>query len=81
MLTRLQFTSFISTNTIQHPQCKVIVCQMSSTRPELLHWFLFSLALVVYAAISGLLGRAEEAVLGAFTVLVTAAHVHYGVCV
>uniref|UniRef100_A0A8B9T7L5 Ethanolaminephosphotransferase 1 n=1 Tax=Anas platyrhynchos TaxID=8839 RepID=A0A8B9T7L5_ANAPL len=50
--------------------CKVIVCQMSSTRPELLHWFLFPLALVVYAAISGLLGWAEEA-----------AHVHYGICV
>lgn len=54
---------------------------MSSTQPELLHWFLFPLALVVYAAISGLLGRAEEAVLGAFTALVTAAHVHYGICV
>lgn len=63
------------------PQCKVIICQMSSTQPELLHWFLFPLALVVYAAISGLLGRAEEAVLGAFTALVTAAHVHYGICV
>lgn len=61
--------------------CKVIICQMSSTQPELLHWFLFPLALVVYAAISGLLGRAEEAVLGAFTALVTAAHVHYGICV
>lgn len=54
---------------------------MSSTRPELLHWFLFPLALVVYAAISGLLGWAEEAVLAAFTTLVTAAHVHYGICV
>lgn len=54
---------------------------MSSTRPELLHWFLFPLALVVYAAISGLLGWAEEVVLAAFTALVTAAHVHYGICV
>uniref|UniRef100_A0A8C3BBZ7 Ethanolaminephosphotransferase 1 n=1 Tax=Cairina moschata TaxID=8855 RepID=A0A8C3BBZ7_CAIMO len=61
--------------------CKVIICQMSSTQPELLHWFLFPLALVVYAAISGLLGWAEEAVLAAFTALVTAAHVHYGICV
>ncbi|XP_015473781.1 ethanolaminephosphotransferase 1-like [Parus major] len=61
--------------------CKVIVCQMSSTRPELFHWFLFPLALVVYAAISGLLGCMEEAVLGVFTALLTAAHVHYGVCV
>lgn len=62
-------------------QCKVIICQMSSTQPELFHWFLFPLALVVYAAISGLLGWMEEAVLAVFTVLVTAAHVHYGVCV
>lgn len=62
-------------------QCKVIICQMSSTQPELFHWFLFPLALVVYAAISGLLGWMEEAVLIVFTVLVTAAHVHYGVCV
>lgn len=54
---------------------------MSSTRPELFHWFLFPLALVVYAAISGLLGSMEEAVLGIFTALLTAAHVHYGVCV
>uniref|UniRef100_A0A8C3TY31 Ethanolaminephosphotransferase 1 n=1 Tax=Catharus ustulatus TaxID=91951 RepID=A0A8C3TY31_CATUS len=61
--------------------CKVIICQMSSTRPELFHWFLFPLALVVYAAISGLLGSMEEAVLGIFTALLTAAHVHYGVCV
>uniref|UniRef100_A0A8B9FS45 Ethanolaminephosphotransferase 1 n=1 Tax=Amazona collaria TaxID=241587 RepID=A0A8B9FS45_9PSIT len=61
--------------------CKVIICQMSSTQPELFHWFLFPLALVVYAAISGLLGWMEEAVLAVFTVLVTAAHVHYGVCV
>uniref|UniRef100_A0A8U7MVZ9 Uncharacterized protein n=1 Tax=Corvus moneduloides TaxID=1196302 RepID=A0A8U7MVZ9_CORMO len=61
--------------------CKVIVCQMSSTRPELLHWFLFPLALLVYAAISGLLGWMEEVLLGVFAALVTAAHVHYGVCV
>ncbi|KAM9643658.1 ethanolaminephosphotransferase 1-like isoform 3-T3 [Morphnus guianensis] len=61
--------------------CKMIICQMSSTRPELFHWFLFPLALVVYAAISGLLGWMEEAVLAVFTALVTAAHVHYGVCV
>lgn len=54
---------------------------MSSTRPELLHWFLFPLALVVGAAISGLLGGMEEAALGAFTALVTAAHLHFGVCV
>ncbi|RMC15437.1 hypothetical protein DUI87_07628 [Hirundo rustica rustica] len=62
-------------------KCKVIICQMSSTRPELFHWFLFPLALVVYAAISGLLGCMEEAALGVFTALLTAAHVHYGVCV
>jgi len=54
---------------------------MSSTRPELFHWFLCPLALVVSAAVSGLLGWTEEAVLAALAVLVTAAHVHYGVCV
>ncbi|XP_067409981.1 ethanolaminephosphotransferase 1-like [Emydura macquarii macquarii] len=61
--------------------CRVIICQMSDTRSEAFHWLLFPLALVVYAAVTELLGRNEELVLAIFTVLATAAHVHYGVCV
>ncbi|XP_051826190.1 ethanolaminephosphotransferase 1-like [Antechinus flavipes] len=61
--------------------CRVIVCQMSNTRSESFHYLLFPLALVVFAAVTGLLGRLEESVFKAFTALATVAHVHYGVCV
>ncbi|XP_074055648.1 ethanolaminephosphotransferase 1-like [Macrotis lagotis] len=61
--------------------CRVIVCQMSNTRSESVHYLLFPLALVVFAAVTGLLGRLEEVALKVFTALTTVAHVHYGVCV
>uniref|UniRef100_A0A8C3SR23 Uncharacterized protein n=1 Tax=Chelydra serpentina TaxID=8475 RepID=A0A8C3SR23_CHESE len=61
--------------------CRVIICQMSDTRSEAFHWLLFPLALVVYAAVTGLLGKNEEMALTIFTTLATAAHIHYGVCV
>ncbi|XP_038622681.1 ethanolaminephosphotransferase 1-like isoform X1 [Tachyglossus aculeatus] len=61
--------------------CRVIICQMSNTRSEPFHWLLFPLAAVVFAAITGLLGRLEESILTVLTVLATAAHVHYGLCV
>ncbi|XP_034618780.1 ethanolaminephosphotransferase 1-like isoform X2 [Trachemys scripta elegans] len=61
--------------------CRVIICQMSDTRSEAFHWLLFPLALVIYAAVTGLLGKNEEMALTIFTMLATAAHVHYGVWV
>ncbi|XP_065438175.1 ethanolaminephosphotransferase 1-like [Chrysemys picta bellii] len=61
--------------------CRVIICQMSDTRSEAFHWLLFPLALVIYAAVIGLLGKNEEMALTIFTMLATAAHVHYGVWV
>uniref|UniRef100_A0A674IFH7 Ethanolaminephosphotransferase 1 n=1 Tax=Terrapene triunguis TaxID=2587831 RepID=A0A674IFH7_9SAUR len=61
--------------------CRVIICQMSDTRSEAFHWLLFPLALVIYAAVTGLLGKNEEMALTIFTTLATAAHVHYGVWV
>uniref|UniRef100_A0A8C3PB85 Uncharacterized protein n=1 Tax=Chrysemys picta bellii TaxID=8478 RepID=A0A8C3PB85_CHRPI len=60
---------------------KLIICQMSDTRSEAFHWLLFPLALVIYAAVTGLLGKNEEMALTIFTMLATAAHVHYGVWV
>ncbi|XP_065255327.1 ethanolaminephosphotransferase 1-like [Emys orbicularis] len=61
--------------------CRVIICQMSDARSEAFHWLLFPLALVIYAAVTGLLGKNEEMALTIFTTLATAAHVHYGVWV
>uniref|UniRef100_K7E266 Ethanolaminephosphotransferase 1 n=1 Tax=Monodelphis domestica TaxID=13616 RepID=K7E266_MONDO len=61
--------------------CRVIICQMSNTRSESFHSLLFPLALVVFAAVTGLLGKLEESAFMAFTALLTLAHVHYGVCV
>ncbi|KYO26147.1 ethanolaminephosphotransferase 1 [Alligator mississippiensis] len=60
---------------------RMIICQMSNTRPKVFHWFLFPLALVVYTAVTGQLGRMEPIVLALFNMFVTAAHVHYGICV
>ncbi|KAE8598708.1 hypothetical protein XENTR_v10016908 [Xenopus tropicalis] len=61
--------------------CRVIICQMSNTRSELFHWLLLPLLLLVGASVSGLLGIMEEIAFLVFTLFVTAAHVHYGVCV
>ncbi|XP_068094469.1 ethanolaminephosphotransferase 1-like [Hyperolius riggenbachi] len=61
--------------------CRVIICQMSSTRSEVFHWILLPLAIVVGLAVSGYLGSLEEVAFFALSACVTAAHVHYGVCV
>ncbi|XP_056377851.1 ethanolaminephosphotransferase 1-like isoform X4 [Hyla sarda] len=61
--------------------CRVIICQMSNTRSEALHWHLYPLALVVGLAVSGYLGTLEELTFCAVTFFATAAHIHYGVCV
>lgn len=59
----------------------MIICQMTKTRAEVLHWLLIPVAVMVYTATAGYQGRLEEPILIVFTVFVTAAHVHYGVCV
>ncbi|KAH0617734.1 hypothetical protein JD844_016264 [Phrynosoma platyrhinos] len=61
--------------------CRMIICQMTNTRSEVLHWLMGPLALVVFTATSGFQGRLEEPILIAFTIFVTAAHIHYGFCV
>ncbi|XP_029447100.1 ethanolaminephosphotransferase 1-like [Rhinatrema bivittatum] len=61
--------------------CRVIICQMTNTRTEAFHWLLLPLAAVVCAAATGFLGKVEEHALSAFAFFVTAAHVHYGICV
>ncbi|CAH2285127.1 ethanolaminephosphotransferase 1-like [Pelobates cultripes] len=67
--------------TFSNVTCRVIISQMTNTRCEVFHWMLFPLILLVGAAVSGLLGQVEEITFIAFTLLTTAAHVHYGVCV
>ncbi|XP_077208570.1 ethanolaminephosphotransferase 1-like isoform X2 [Paroedura picta] len=61
--------------------CRMIICQMTNTRSEVLHWLLIPLAVMVYTATAGFQGKLEEPILVAFTIFVTAVHVHYGVCV
>ncbi|XP_048364358.1 ethanolaminephosphotransferase 1-like [Sphaerodactylus townsendi] len=61
--------------------CRMIICQMTNTRSEVLHWLLIPLAVMVCTSTSGLQGRFEEPILAGFTIFVTAVHVHYGVCV
>ncbi|XP_061454360.1 ethanolaminephosphotransferase 1-like [Rhineura floridana] len=61
--------------------CRMIICQMTSTRSEVLNWLIVPLTLVVYTATAGFLGSLEEPILIAFTFFATAAHVHYGICV
>ncbi|XP_062986766.1 ethanolaminephosphotransferase 1-like isoform X2 [Elgaria multicarinata webbii] len=61
--------------------CRMIICQMTNTRSEVLHWFMVPLAVIVYTATAGFQGRLEEPILAAFTIFVTAAHIHYGFCV
>ncbi|XP_075440603.1 ethanolaminephosphotransferase 1-like isoform X1 [Ascaphus truei] len=67
--------------TFSNVTCRVIICQMSNTRSEVLHWLLVPLLLLVCTAVSGQLGRMEEMALFIFTASATAAHIHYGVCV
>ncbi|XP_069477122.1 ethanolaminephosphotransferase 1-like [Ambystoma mexicanum] len=61
--------------------CRLIICQMTNTRSDALHWLLLPLASVVCAAVTGCLGKAEEFTLSTFVAFITIAHVHYGVCV
>ncbi|CAN0217369.1 ethanolaminephosphotransferase 1 [Lethenteron reissneri] len=62
--------------------CKLIVCQMSSTRCQPLNWLLAPLACAVaFVATFQPKVEVETAVLFGMTALVTAAHIHYGVCV
>lgn len=60
-------------------QCRLIVCQMSSTRCEPLNWLLLPLTLVILAVMSGLPSRTEILLLYLLTGFITLAHVHYGV--
>ncbi|XP_066575730.1 ethanolaminephosphotransferase 1 isoform X2 [Amia ocellicauda] len=61
--------------------CRLIVCQMTNTRSEAFHWLLLPLAAVIAGLSAGLWVQREFAVLVGYSVLVTVAHVHYGVCV
>ncbi|XP_066480517.1 ethanolaminephosphotransferase 1-like [Tiliqua scincoides] len=67
--------------TFSNVMCRMIICQMTNTRVEVLHWLLIPLAVMVYTATAGYQGRLEEPILIVFAIFVTAAHVHYGVCV
>uniref|UniRef100_H9GJ16 Uncharacterized protein n=1 Tax=Anolis carolinensis TaxID=28377 RepID=H9GJ16_ANOCA len=61
--------------------CRLIVCQMSSTRCQPLNILLLPLALAILAVVSGVLAQQETLLLYLLTCLITAAHIHYGVSV
>jgi len=63
--------------------CRLIVSQMSSTRCELINWFLIPLSAVVLSSllIPGLPSEAEMCMLYLLAIVYTIFHIHYGVCV
>ncbi|XP_039610419.1 ethanolaminephosphotransferase 1-like isoform X1 [Polypterus senegalus] len=67
--------------TFSNVTCRLIVCQMTKTRSEVIHWLLIPLAGTVGAVYMGLEVHSEFALLTGYTLLVTVAHVHYGICV
>jgi len=61
--------------------CRLIVAQMSSTRSEVFNWLLVPLTVcVAMVTLTNLSPLYEIYVLYAMTLLVTLAHVHYGIC-
>ncbi|XP_041103587.1 ethanolaminephosphotransferase 1-like [Polyodon spathula] len=67
--------------TFSNVTCRLIICQMTNTRSEVFHWLLLPLAAIVSAVSTGVLVQSELLLLVGYTVLVTIAHVHYGLCV
>lgn len=62
------------------PKCKLIVCQMSSTRCPTLNWLLLPLFLVVTTvSVGAAASHLESLLLHGLTAAFTLAHIHYGV--
>ncbi|KAI1691608.1 CDP-alcohol phosphatidyltransferase domain-containing protein [Ditylenchus destructor] len=59
----------------------LIISQMSCTRAQVLNKLLITYCSIAALAICGVFGPAESVVLILLAVVVTAAHVHYGVCI
>ncbi|KAL8184951.1 UNVERIFIED_CONTAM: hypothetical protein K2H54_033255 [Gekko kuhli] len=54
---------------------------MSSTRCQPLNWMLLPLTMVILITMSGLALQYETLLLYLLTIVITVAHIHYGVCV
>ena len=54
---------------------------MSDTRCQAYNWVLTPLVAIVIAVMTMHLGVIEVYLLWAYTILATAAHIHYGICV
>ncbi|KAJ8333459.1 hypothetical protein SKAU_G00414670 [Synaphobranchus kaupii] len=61
--------------------CRLIICQMTNTRTDAIHWLLLPLVGISGGVATGVLVQSELLCLVAYSSLVTVAHVHYGVCV
>uniref|UniRef100_Q6GL79 Ethanolaminephosphotransferase 1 n=1 Tax=Xenopus tropicalis TaxID=8364 RepID=Q6GL79_XENTR len=70
---------FMVGTTFANITCQLIVCQMSNTRCRPLSWLLIPLTLAVVVSLSTVTPRDETLALVLLTVLVTLAHIHYGV--
>ncbi|XP_074918125.1 ethanolaminephosphotransferase 1-like, partial [Chelonoidis abingdonii] len=68
LTSRVGVLSHVCCNVMQ--MCRVIISQMGYTTSEAFHWLLFPLALVVYTAVTGFLGKTEEMAFTIFTTLV-----------
>jgi ethanolaminephosphotransferase len=54
---------------------------MANTRADIFNWLLIPLAAIVLGVLTIPLGIIELYMLWAYTIFVTAAHIHYGICV
>lgn len=61
--------------------CRCIVSGMSNTRCQAFNWLLIPLIAIVIGILTIHLGVLELYLLSAYCIFVTAAHIHYGICV
>ncbi|ELU13280.1 hypothetical protein CAPTEDRAFT_184397 [Capitella teleta] len=64
-----------------HITCRLIVNSMANTDCDIFNWLLIPLAAIVIGVLTIPLGIIELYLLWAYTIFVTAAHIHYGICV
>lgn len=62
--------------------CRLIVCQMSSTRCEIFNWLLYPILMAMAAVfLSPKVAEFEVGILWAILLFSILAHIHYGICV
>ncbi|VDM99056.1 unnamed protein product [Thelazia callipaeda] len=78
----LRFYLFIMGTVFSNIACRLIIAQMSNTRAEIFNLCLAVYALTAVISLSGLLTVYQELILlRSITVIITLAHLHFGICV